>query len=87
MEQPVQALVHSMNDRLTLGATAAAIIGIFMIFHILREKGHILENIPSVGKGRESTRRKEFMAGGAKRLYAEGYSKVRDVVAVCLARS
>jgi hypothetical protein len=29
-------------------------------------------------KGFESTRRKEFMTGGAKRLYTEGYNKVKS---------
>lgn len=77
MEQPVQTLLQSINDnRLPLGVTTAFVLGVVLIVQSSVQKT-ILSDIPSVGKGRESSRRKEFMStGGAKRLYAEGYHKV-----------
>ncbi|RYP79122.1 hypothetical protein DL771_000100 [Monosporascus sp. 5C6A] len=73
----VQSLFHPLNSLLSLGITAAVIISIAFVLQNLLQ-GNPLPEIPSVGKGRESARRKEFLSGGAQMLYAEGYQKFKN---------
>lgn len=70
-----EQLWELLSSRLVLGAATVIFIGLVLSLQT-RSKSDLLQHIPSVGKkGRESTRRKEFMSNGPK-LYAEGYQKV-----------
>lgn len=72
-----QSLLEPSSNRVGLGIVALLIMG-SVVFSKGWCKANPLADIPSVGRGSESARRREFLAGGAQRLYAEGYQKARD---------
>ncbi|KAG8162550.1 hypothetical protein KVR01_008315 [Diaporthe batatas] len=77
LEQPVQLLWDSLNNRLVVGVTIAFLITVALLVKSWN-KANPFPEIPFVGlRGWESRRRKEFMSKGSE-LYAQGYKKYKN---------